>query len=323
MKSRFKFIFNKYYIVGIIIFSILVIGATYSYYAYSYQNEVAIKGNVIAIDADLTVELVVGNNKKLVPLLDDALSNAINGVGSSNGACIDNNGNLSCQVYKITLHNNGSRLQDLKGTIELYAKGSGSAYTNLKWRELTNTTTVKDGSIVNGMSKSNLITGLTLDSGEEVVYYIAVYIKEVDTNQVNTDKGEFGGTVTFETEDGSSGGVSSPIISTDRVINLYNDGSSINTVNIGGDESNPEVKLNATQGIMLDNNGDYRYYGANPNNYITFNGETWRIIGAFNNVDDGTGKKETRLKIIRDESIGDYSWDSSSNAVNYGSGVND
>ena len=323
MKSRFKFIFNKYYIVGIIIFSILVIGATYSYYAYSYQNEVAIKGNVIAIDADLTVELVVGNNKKLVPLLDDALSNAINGVGSSNGACIDNNGNLSCQVYKITLHNNGSRLQDLKGTIELYAKGSGSVYTNLKWRELTNTTTVKDGSIVNGMSKSNLVTGLTLDSGEEVIYYIAVYIKEVDTNQVNTDKGQFGGTVTFETEDGSSGGVSSPIISTDRVINLYNDGSSINTVNIGGDTSNPEVHLNATQGIMLDNNGDYRYYGANPNNYVTFNDETWRIIGAFNNVDDGTGNKETRLKIIRDESIGSYSWDSSASTVNYGCGVND
>ena len=27
----------------------------------------------------------------------------------------------------------------------------------------------------------------------------------------------------------------------------------------------------------------------------------WRIIGVFNNIDDGTGTKETRLKIIRDE----------------------
>ena len=27
----------------------------------------------------------------------------------------------------------------------------------------------------------------------------------------------------------------------------------------------------------------------------------WRIIGVFNNIDDGTGNKETRLKIIRDE----------------------
>ena len=114
-----------------------------------------------------------------------------------------------------------------------------------------------------------------------------------------------------------------PVLATEKVINLYNDGSSINTVNIGGSTSNPQVKLNATQGIMLDNNGDYRYYGADPNNYVTFNGETWRIIGAFNNVDDGTGNKETRLKIIRDESIGSYSWDSSANTVNSGRGVND
>ena len=114
-----------------------------------------------------------------------------------------------------------------------------------------------------------------------------------------------------------------PPTATEKVINLYNDGSSINTVHIGGDESKPEVKLNATQGIMLDNNGDYRYYGADPNNYVTFNDETWRIIGAFHDVDDGTGTKETRLKIIRDESIGDYSWDSSESTINSGYGVND
>ena len=53
---------------------------------------------------------------------------------------------------------------------------------------------------------------------------------------------------------------------------------------------------------------DYRYIGADSNNYVTFNNETWRIIGVFT-VDDGTGKKEERLKIIRNESIGSYSWD--------------
>ena len=35
----------------------------------------------------------------------------------------------------------------------------------------------------------------------------------------------------------------------------------------------------------------------------------WRIIGVFNNIDNGSGTKETRLKIIRDEPIGNYSWD--------------
>ena len=53
---------------------------------------------------------------------------------------------------------------------------------------------------------------------------------------------------------------------------------------------------------------DYRYIGANPNNYVKFNDELWRIIGVFD-VDDGTGKIEKRMKIIRNESIGEYSWD--------------
>ena len=60
---------------------------------------------------------------------------------------------------------------------------------------------------------------------------------------------------------------------------------------------------------------DYRYIGADPNNYVKFNDELWRIIGVFD-TDDGTGKVEKRLKIIRNESIGNYSWDYNS-AGNY------
>lgn len=68
-----------------------------------------------------------------------------------------------------------------------------------------------------------------------------------------------------------------------------------------------------------DNN--LRYSGSNPDNYVSFNGETWRIIGIFN-VSNGTSI-EQRVKIIRNVSIGSYSWDSSASDVNYGCGVND
>ena len=54
---------------------------------------------------------------------------------------------------------------------------------------------------------------------------------------------------------------------------------------------------------------DYRYIGANPNNYVSFNNELWRIIGVFT-VEDEDGNKEQRMKIIRDESIGNMAWDS-------------
>ena len=59
---------------------------------------------------------------------------------------------------------------------------------------------------------------------------------------------------------------------------------------------------------QLKANTDYRYTGANPNNYVRFNNELWRIIGVFP-TDDGTGKIENRVKLIRSESIGNYAWD--------------
>ena len=60
-------------------------------------------------------------------------------------------------------------------------------------------------------------------------------------------------------------------------------------------------------GQVVNENG-YRYEGANPNNYIKFNGELWRIIGVF----DSTSHRQTGAyltKIIRNDSIGTYAWD--------------
>lgn len=45
---------------------------------------------------------------------------------------------------------------------------------------------------------------------------------------------------------------------------------------------------------------DYRYIGDSPNNYITFNNQTWRIIGVFT-VEDEDGNKEQRIKIMKDD----------------------
>ena len=63
------------------------------------------------------------------------------------------------------------------------------------------------------------------------------------------------------------------------------------------------LQIGATESIT-----EYRYRGASPKNYVTFNNETWRIIGVFP-TDDGTGKIENRVKIIKDQSIGDKVWD--------------
>ena len=67
-------------------------------------------------------------------------------------------------------------------------------------------------------------------------------------------------------------------------------------------------------GLKKDNTSDQniRYYGSDPNNYVRFNNELWRIIGVFGN----------NVKLVRSESLGKLSWDSSDSAINNGYGVN-
>ena len=68
-------------------------------------------------------------------------------------------------------------------------------------------------------------------------------------------------------------------------------------------------------GLKKDNTEDQniRYYGSDPNNYVSFNNELWRIIGIFGN----------NVKLVRSEKLGDLSWDSSESSVNGGYGVNE
>ena len=73
------------------------------------------------------------------------------------------------------------------------------------------------------------------------------------------------------------------------------------------DQKNQMWAFSHEETTQLGATTDYRYIGANPNNYVKFNDELWRIIGVFD-VADGTGKIEKRMKIIRNESIGNYSW---------------
>ena len=96
-----------------------------------------------------------------------------------------------------------------------------------------------------------------------------------------------------------------PVIpATDTIADIYTTANKTEVVN-------NDVTYNyATEvGMMEDIGGNIRYYGADPNNYVTFNNELWRIIGVFKDIDDGTGTKETRIKIARSESIGNYAWD--------------
>ena len=92
------------------------------------------------------------------------------------------------------------------------------------------------------------------------------------------------------------------ITGADTLIKLTDnkDNSGLYTITHPADNT---LQIGATEDIT-----EYRYRGASPKNYVTFNNETWRIIGVFP-TDDGTGKIENRIKIIKDQSIGNKYWD--------------
>ena len=94
------------------------------------------------------------------------------------------------------------------------------------------------------------------------------------------------------------------ITGADTLIKLTDnkDNSGLYTITHPADNT---LQIGATESIT-----EYRYRGASPKNYVTFNNETWRIIGIFP-TDDGTGKIENRIKIVRDQSIGNKKWNTS------------
>ena len=80
----------------------------------------------------------------------------------------------------------------------------------------------------------------------------------------------------------------------------------------------PEIGVKYVSSLMYydneminndDPDGNIRYMGKDPNNYVLFNNELWRIIGVFNVKSSVDGPYEKKMKIIRDESLGRIPWD--------------
>ena len=127
---------------------------------------------------------------------------------------------------------------------------------------------------------------------EKTTYYLVYHYKN-NGNQDNQQGLTFSGTINVR--------IINEKMSFSDALALCNDTAS--NCMIKNAEKSEELVYDET----ADNN--LRYIGADPNNYVSFNNELWRIIGVMNNIEDGNGNKESRLKIIRNEPIGEYSWD--------------
>ena len=113
-----------------------------------------------------------------------------------------------------------------------------------------------------------------------------------------------------------TGTYTAPLTLTKYITNLYNNSTKTPVKN-----NSITYQYDTTHNLMKDTAGNIRYYGATPKNYVYFNCdsypttncELWRIIGVF----DG------KIKLMRNSTIGEYSWDTSASSVNSGYGVNE
>ena len=164
---------------------------------------------------------------------------------------------------------------------------------------------------------TKIASGIKIGVGEYHNYTLKITFKNLNRNQDDNKGKGFSARIDLVENEAPTKNIAEQLIDYEKVSDsLVYDG----------------VDILGTNGTS-DNN--LRYVGQNPNNYIYFNCSTtnvdemndetcekWRIIGLFSNIEDDNGNIASRVKIVRNESLGYYSWDTSSSTVNSGYGIN-
>ena len=230
---------------------------------------------------------------------------------STNGLVLDNlqeltdyEGMAQEEYYEFTIKNTGDTKTDYE--ISLVDKPNSSYTGTILNEKYIKVGLLKNNSkeiIVNLKDVNRLIDKVTLDVEDTVNYKLRLWLDFGDLED-EAKEALVGQKIFLALKINGIQNVNKVPTGADTLIKLTNnkDSSGLYTITHAKDST-----------LQIGNDKDikeYRYRGASPKNYVTFNNETWRILGVFP-TDDGTGKIENRIKIIRDQSIGNKYWDTS------------
>ena len=212
--------------------------------------------------------------------------------------------------YEFTIKNTGNTITDYE--ISLVDKPNSSYTGTILNEKYIKVGLLKNNSeeiIVNLKEVNRLIDKVTLDVEDTVNYKLRLWL---DLKDITDEAKEalVGQKIFLALKINGIQNMENITIATDKLIALTNnkDNSGLYTITHPKDTT-----------LQIGNDKDiteYRYRGANPKNYVTFNGETWRIIGVFP-TDDGTGNIENRIKLVSNESKYSFYWDDATTAYNY------
>lgn len=197
-----------YIVVGILVFFVVVIGATFAYYAFSATNNTTVKGEVGKVNLSLTVTKALPNKSGT----DDILVTPFSELASNLNAKCASDEYATCQLYKITLQNNSTGVNTkVKGSVSF----NNTTAPNLSWVYLdtydsSKTYAASDLGTMNTASSefATFKTEELINSGNSRDFYLLVWVNESEEEQ--TDEGSYSGTIKFEDSNGN--GVTSTFI---------------------------------------------------------------------------------------------------------------
>ena len=159
----------------------------------------------------------------------------------------------------------------------------------------------------------NKLAYQTLGSDRCSVYLYYEKLPDININVANPSYLLGGYTKSITNCDGITGGTWDYKINGIIIDNISKTNSSCNITFTPKTPSNEELLTTIVNNNATRNENGKRYQGKNPDNYIWFNDELWRIIG---NIPvcliSGCSTTDSRVKIIRNDSIGAIKYGESS-----------
>ena len=294
-------------IIGIILFIVLISGFSYAYYSSVATDTSSVKGTAGCFVVDhvkgnnVTGNVILFDESKIITnnniTVKDGMQLTYVTAGINNACTID--GYMIMKMNVKTL-NSAFITGESKGAFKYaIAKYSPTTYTSPSISTLKNKSfeIIKTASITSTGEQTILTKQLphSTKDGYLIIFYI-------DGDKAFNDAGNtsFSATITAEASQGTAPEKASALIT-----NLYNNSTKTPVKN-----NSITYQYDTKNSLMKDTAGNIRYYGASPNNYVYFNCdsypstncELWRIIGVF----DG------KIKLMRNSTIGEYSWDDTS-----------
>ena len=275
-----------YMIFGITVLVVAIIGSTYAYYRYVLTSTSV---NTITRGLDYYINYAKGT---------DITSATLNPSADYTG------GNSAT----VTL-NKKDNTYDIYGHIYLDISTIGSNLSNsdaLKYTVLEGSTKVSEGKLKGVTSNGSYLLAVNIPlKTTSTTYTVYLWLDESAGSDTSIEGETIKATVRCEATMKEINDEPYTFSFSRKIISLYNVSTKTDVTN-----NSITYKYDTKNNLMQDVGGNIRYYGASPNNYVYFNCsdyanqssstcELWRIIGVF----DG------KVKLIRNESIGEYSWD--------------